>query len=611
MGNPLLSFWMRLLGQDEEPGPRGPSRRLRRRIPMASAVEAEATIFLILRRMRAPLIVLITIFAVSVLGLTLVPGQDATGAPYRMSFFDAFYFMSYTASTIGFGELPNTFTPGQRLWVTATIYLTVIGWAYAVGTLLALLQDRAFRRALALQHFTRKVKRLREPFLLIVGHGRTGELLCHAFDALGKRVVVIDVAEDRIDALELGSYHGDVPGLVADARDPGHLGVAGLRNLRCEAVVALTNDDEANLAVAMTAALLRPDLPVVARTVSPAIAERMQAFGSPTVVNPFNRFGDHLRIAMRSPASYQLMTWLESGPGAELPKRGRPPAEGHWVVCGYGRFGREVTADLRAEGLDVTVVEPRATAPEPGDGVTTVEGSGVDPAVLVRAGVADAVGFVAGTDNDTTNLSMVSDARRLNRSIFVAARQNRAASAPLFAAMEIDSLLVPAEVVAHEVFAQLSTPLLWRFLQGVPQQGDAWAADLIRRVTSDCGRRMPALWKIRLNRSETPTLLGWLESGEARLGDVLRDPERRENRLGITVLMVLRRKADGTEECVMGPDDGFVLAPDDELLLLGATAARRGLDVTLLVDAAREYVQTGRRVPAGWVWRKLTRAGRD
>jgi voltage-gated potassium channel len=609
MGNPLLSFWLRMLGQDEDPAPHGPSRRLRRRIPMASAVEAEATIFLILRRMRAPLIVLITIFAVSVLGLTLVPGQDSAGAPTRMSFFDAFYFMSYTASTIGFGELPDPFTPGQRLWVTASIFVTVIGWAYAIGSLLALLQDRAFRRALALQHFTRKVKRLREPFLLIVGHGRTGELLCNAFDALGRRVVVIDIAEERIEALELGSYRGDVPGLVADGRDPGHLGVAGLRNLRCEAVLALTNDDEANLAVAMTAALLRPDLPVVARTISPAIAERMRAFGSPTVVNPFNRFGDHLRIAMRSPASYQLMTWLESGPGAELPERGRPPGEGRWVVCGYGRFGREVTADLRAEGLDVTVVEPRSTAPELRDGIATVEGSGVDPAILQRAGVAGAVGFVAGTDNDTTNLSMVSDARRLNPSVFVAARQNRAASAPLFAAMEIGSLLVPAEVVAHEVFAQLSTPLLWRFLQQVPQQDDRWAAELVRRVTARCGRRLPTLWKIRLNRSEAPTLVGWLASGEARLGDVLRDPEARDNRLAVVVLMVLRRGGDGDEECVMGPDDGFVLAPDDELLLLGGPAARRGLDVTMLVDAAREYVQTGRRVPAGWVWRKLTGAG--
>src|ERR1700754_728038 len=147
MGNPLLSFWWRLFGQEERT-----TDRLRRAVPQASAVQAEATIFLVLRRMRAPLIVLITIFALSVLGLTLIPGQGA----HRMSIFDAFYFMSYTASTIGFGELPEPFSAAQRLWLTAAIYLTVIGWAYAIGSVLALLQDRAFRQALALRHFSRK-----------------------------------------------------------------------------------------------------------------------------------------------------------------------------------------------------------------------------------------------------------------------------------------------------------------------------------------------------------------------------------------------------------------------------------------------------------------------
>ena len=53
--------------------------------------------------------------------------------------------MSYTATTIGFGEIPYPFTYNQRMWVTISIYLTVIGWAYAIGSLLALLQDRAFR----------------------------------------------------------------------------------------------------------------------------------------------------------------------------------------------------------------------------------------------------------------------------------------------------------------------------------------------------------------------------------------------------------------------------------------------------------------------------------
>ena len=74
-----------------------------------------------------------------------------------MGFFDAFYVMSYTASTIGFGEIPYPWTYNQRMWVTISIYLTVIGWAYAIGSLLSLLQDRAFRSALALQHFSRKV----------------------------------------------------------------------------------------------------------------------------------------------------------------------------------------------------------------------------------------------------------------------------------------------------------------------------------------------------------------------------------------------------------------------------------------------------------------------
>jgi voltage-gated potassium channel len=521
--NPLLLFWNRLFSDDD---PR--TRRTRRwRVPMASAGRASETIFLVMRRMRAPLIVLIAIFAIGTLGLTLIPGVDPQGRPWRMGFFDAFYFMSYTASTIGFGELPYPFTYNQRMWVTISIYLTVVGWAYAIGSLLALLQERSFRQALALQHFNRKVGRLREPFLLIVGYGRTGELLARSLDALGRRFVVIDRDDGRIDDLFLDSYHADVPGLAADANDPGHLAVAGLDHPCCEGVLALTDDDEANLAVTQTAALLRPELPVIARAVSPSTSERMRAFGTPTVVNPFDRFGDHLRIALRAPASYQLMTWLESGPGAPLPERGSPPSHGHWVMCGYGRFGQEVTDDLRAEGLDVSVVEPRdVTEHHPG----AIIGSGYEPEVLAKAGIDRAVGFVAGTGNDTTNLSLVAAARRANPGLFVAARQNKAASEPLFTAVEVDSLLVPADVVAHEVYAQLSTPLMWRFLQEVPVRDDAWAAGVVDRLMGLCGEHLQSVWKVRLGADEAPALQKWLSTsgaGGTCLGDLLRSPDDR------------------------------------------------------------------------------------
>ncbi|SHN49906.1 Trk K+ transport system, NAD-binding component [Geodermatophilus obscurus] len=597
MGNPLLTFWAHRNRRQEEDERR--ARRARLLAAAASANRASATIFLILRRMRAPLIVLIVIFAVSVLGLTLIPGVDDEGRPHDMGFFDAIYVMSYTATTIGFGEIPYPYTYNQRMWLTISIYLTVVGWAYAIGSLLGLVQDRAFRSALALQRFTRKVARLAEPFVLIAGYGRAGELLGHSMDGLGRRVVVLDRDEERIDGLELESYHGDVPGLAADARDPGHLGVAGLDHPRCEAVVALTDDDEANLAVVMTTALLRPDLPVIARATTRVMADRMRVFGSPSVVNPFDLFGDHVQLALRAPASYQLLTWLESGPGAPLPPRASPPRSGRWVVCGYGRLGKELTGDLRAEGIEVTVIDP-----SPHDDVDdVVVAGGYEADVLAAVGLDEAVGFVAGTDNDITNLSLAETARRINPTLFLAARQNRPASAPLFAAMELDALLVPTEEVAHEVYAQLSTPLLWRFLAAMPALGDAWAAALVERLTDLCGQHLQALWKVRLTEREAPALTPWLASGEARLGDLMRNPEDRDECLHAVPLLLLRG-GDAT----LAPASDFVLAPGDELLLAGWPAARRALETTLVVEAVREYVVTGRRVPSSWLWRKLSGA---
>jgi Trk K+ transport system NAD-binding subunit len=317
------------------------------------------------------------------------------------------------------------------------------------------------------------------------------------------------------------------------------------------------------------------------------------------VVNPFDRFGDHLRLALRAPASYQLLTWLEAGPGAERPKRGRPPTVGRWVLCGYGRFGREMAADLRAEGLQVTIVEPIST---PGQDPDIIVGDASEPSVMERVDLAGAVGFVAGTDNDTTNLSLVAAARRINPHLFVAARQNLQASAPLFAAMRPDSLLVPTEVVAHEVYAQLSTPLLWRFLQEMPAKGNDWAAQVLKRITENCGRNLQELWKIRLTAAEAPALWNWLDTGSARLGDLLRDPDDRTDRLHVVPLLV-QRDADS----ILTPDDDFLLQPNDEILFAGRSTERRGLENTLLDDSIREYVLYGRHVPASWVWRRIKR----
>jgi Trk K+ transport system NAD-binding subunit len=220
--------------------------------------------------------------------------------------------------------------------------------------------------------------------------------------------------------------------------------------------------------------------------------------------------------------------------------------------------------------------------------------------VLTSADLVGAVGFVAATNNDTTNLSLVASARRINPSLFVAGRQNQPASAPLFAAMEINALLVPTEVVAHEIYAQLSTPLLWRFLRELPAKDDAWAAQLVDRLAGLCGTELQALWKVRLIPEEAPALTDWLASGDGRLGDLLRNPENRDEPLHAVVLLVLRGN-----EAFLAPGPDLVPAPGDELLLAGRPGARRALSTILEIDSVREYVVTGRRVPSSWIWRRL------
>lgn len=144
-------------------------------------------LFLFLRRLRAPLITLISVYAVSIFGMTLIPGQDADGNVWYMDFFHAFYFVSYMGTTIGFGEIPYEFTDAQRMWVTFTIYATVITWLYGIGTMLAVLQEPMFGRLMRLRGFRSQVRDLQEPFYLVCGYGVTGRLLVRR---LVKRVYV-------------------------------------------------------------------------------------------------------------------------------------------------------------------------------------------------------------------------------------------------------------------------------------------------------------------------------------------------------------------------------------------------------------------------------------
>jgi voltage-gated potassium channel len=553
-----------------------------------------------LRRLRAPILVLVAVFAVSIIGLSLIPGVDGEGRAWQMSPFQALYFMAYTATTIGFGEIPHDFTDTQRLWVTAMIFASVIGWAYLIGSLLALSQDRAFRSALVTRRFGREVSRLNEPFYLIAGFGETGMRVGRALDALGFRCVVLDIDESRVEEAKLMDLGQDPPALTADAKIPQHLLAAGLARRGCKGVLALTNDDQANLAVAMSVRLLNPGVPVLARAMTRETAANMASFGTDHIINPFAKFGGYLALAIASPGSYRLLSWLTGLPGTTLKPETAPP-RGHWIVCGYGRFGREVVRAFRAHGLDVTVIDPEE---RPVEGLRSVRGLGTEAEPLIEAGVQRAVGIVAGTDDDISNLSIAVTARELNGTLFTIVRQNLQANRSLFDAFHADIHMVSSEIVANECLALLHTPLLGRFLAVVREKEDAWADAVIERLQAVMGEEAPEIWSVSLTAHGALAMYRALfaEGRRVSVADLLRDPRERSQRLACEALQLLR--ASGS---FVLPDASMALEPGDQLLFAGRREARTVQWPVLRNLNVRDYVLTGVDAPGSWIWQRLVR----
>ena len=100
--------------------------------------------------------------------------------------------------------------------------------------------------------------------------------------------------------------------------------------------------------------------------------------------------------------------------------------KGHVVVCGAGRVGYRVVAQLLALGREVVVVEKRAEAAF----VTVLHDEKVpvliddirSPQCLPRTNVKKAAAIVCATDDDLANLNIALDARKMNPDIRVVIR---------------------------------------------------------------------------------------------------------------------------------------------------------------------------------------------
>ncbi len=559
-------------------------------------------LFIVMRRMRAPLILLICAYSIAILGLVSIPGIDAEGNVWHMDFLHAFYFVSFMASTTGFGEIPHDFTAAQRLWVTITIYLTVVVWLYSIGTIIGLVQDAAFRQALRERRFAAQVKRMKEKFFIICGYGESGRKLVRALTDLDRRAVVVEEKMERINALHMENLRQYVPGLCGDAGNPDHMLKAGLHHPRCAGVVALSSDNAVNLKTAITAKLLNKNIKVICRADSHDVEANMASFGTDHIIDPFDLFSVYLATAFQAPCLYQIHEWFFGQSSDLLSEPMYPPKDGGWIICGYGRFGKAVYKRLRDEGIDVVVVE--ATPEKTGQPESRcIKGRGTEAVTLQEAGIEKAVGLVAGTDDDVNNLSIIMTAQELNPDLFVIVRQNLQENRVLFQGVRTDILMHPSSIISDRIRMLLSTPMLSDFLEMALFNDDEWSCQLVSRIVALVENRVPAVWEIEINEVTAPEYCRVIEAGgDISLACMLRMPRDRERQLLCIPLMRVRR---GTR--VLLPDLDQQIRIGDKLLFCGRGSSEYYMRWGMQNEDVLSYLMTGVSRPEGAVWKWLRR----
>ena len=522
-----------------------------------------SSLFIILQKMRKPFLVIIVTYTISIIGFLFIGGKDSSGNFYQMTMFDAFYFVSYTATTIGFGEIPYAFTYPQRIWVTISTFLTVLGWFYSIGTLVSLLQDKLFLQELERARFLKQIKNLNEKFIIILGYNQiTKKIIIKAIEE-GIRAVVIEKDSLKIEKLMLENFTPTIPVLFSESFNVRVLESAGLKKKNCKAIVSLFDDDALNLKITLISKTLNKSVKVAVKSTTINQTENLKDLDAQIIVNPFSIISSEIKMALTAPNLFKLEKWLYKidDLSANLPTF----PKGLYVICGYGRMGAKIFEKLDKNNVEVKFIEinkerNKQLSEDEKNYVTF--GDADDRELLEEIGIKDAVVIIAATNDDTTNLSILATARKLNPNIITMARENDLADDFLFRSAKVNHIFTPSKILVNKITNALMNPLCDEFLKSIIKENNEWATKLVTRLVKEIDEN-PLVMAIEINFENTPEIYKYLSEKNALNLKILSTSLHNNSQNNNIVPLLLQREND----IILLPSWENEIKIDDKILL--------------------------------------------
>ena len=223
----------------------------------------------------------------------------------------------------------------------------------------------------------------------------------------------------------------------------------------------------------------------------------------------------------------------------------------HYILCGFGRTGRQIAFEFKAEGIDFVTIDSDSEQILEAQqlGYTAFQGDATLDATLLKVGVERAVCLVAALPSDAENLYTVLSAKTLNPKVRAIARASTEEAVQKLQRGGADAVVSPYITGGRRMAAAALRPQVMDFVDGII----AGAA------------RAFYLEEFLINPETCPFV-----------GQSLREAKLR-SQSGALVLAV--RRADGT--LIGGPTADTQLIPGDLLICMGTAEQLRQLNQIL------------------------------
>jgi len=145
----------------------------------------------------------------------------------------------------------------------------------------------------------------------------------------------------------------------------------------------------------------------------------------------------------------------------------------HYIICGFGRIGRDVSNILASEGIPIVVIDKESNEELEinASNLLVVYGDASHEDVLIKAGIESAKGLVSAVKLEAENVFITMTARDLNPGLFIISRFEEIATKKKLLRAGANKVVNPYQIGSEKITHIILKPTISKILDFAHQRG--------------------------------------------------------------------------------------------------------------------------------------------